>query len=155
MCDMEIRERRAFENMCLAIDKSEIYERVSIRNHKSFLPHGAIFKVTKDILKVGDIWALDLSPLELNNASVKGIAEKTGARRTEFSSKTEQQRKGPNNAYGPGKPHQQKRVFNNDCQIDAADFDWSPAVATRGWRADDARLSTQRTFVRCNGPWTD
>ena len=32
----------------------EIYERLSINNHKSFMPHGAIYKVTKDILKVGD-----------------------------------------------------------------------------------------------------
>ena len=89
--------------MCTAIDKQEIYERVSIRAHKSFLPHGAVFKVTKDILEVGDIWAMDLSPLELQNAGSKSVASKTGARRIEFTAKDkqEQQRKGPSNAYGP------------------------------------------------------
>ena len=92
MSDMATREAHAFENMCMAIDKQEIYERVSIRSHKSFLPHGAVWKVTKDILRVGDIWALDLSPLELQNAGTKGIATKTGAKRLEFSSKEEKQR---------------------------------------------------------------
>jgi len=38
-----------FSNMCLAIDMGEIFERVSIRKHGSFLVHGAIFKVTRDI----------------------------------------------------------------------------------------------------------
>ena len=101
MSDMATREARAFENMCTAIDKQEIYERVSIRSHKSFLPHGAVWKVTKDILRVGDIWALDLSPLELQNAGTKGIATKTGAKRLEFSTKEEKQRQRPTKAEGP------------------------------------------------------
>ena len=54
MCEKDMREQRAFENMCTAIDKQEIYERVSIRAHKSFLPHGAVYKVTKDILEIAD-----------------------------------------------------------------------------------------------------
>ena len=37
----------------------EIFERVTIRNHKSFLPHGAIYKTTRDILSVADVWAFD------------------------------------------------------------------------------------------------
>ena len=96
-----VREESAFDNMCKAIDKFEIYERVTICNHKSFLGHGSVFKVTSDILEVADIWAIDLSPLELNNACTKSIAEKTGSRRIEFSTKQEQQRKGPKNAIGP------------------------------------------------------
>ena len=43
----------------------EMFERISIHNHGSFLPHGAVFKVTRDILEVGDVWAYDLSALEL------------------------------------------------------------------------------------------
>jgi hypothetical protein len=71
--------------MCKAIDIHEITERLSIRHHKSFLFHGAIFKVTRDILLVGDIWAFSLSSLELNNAETKRIASSSGTRRLEIS----------------------------------------------------------------------
>ena len=43
-------EEAAFVNCCRAIDLHEITERISIRNHKSFLFHGAIYKVTRDII---------------------------------------------------------------------------------------------------------
>ena len=52
----------------------EMYERISIRNHKSFMPHAAIYKMTADILEVGDPWAYNLSPLELQNAETKRVA---------------------------------------------------------------------------------
>jgi hypothetical protein len=58
----------------------EIYERLSIRKHGSFLPHGAIFKISADILEVGDVWAADTSKIELNNAVVKQTATQGGAR---------------------------------------------------------------------------
>ena len=58
----------------------EILERVAIRNHGSFLPHGAVYKVTRDILKVGDVWAPDLSKLEMQNAATKRVARGGGAR---------------------------------------------------------------------------
>ena len=45
MCEMDLREARAFDNMNKAIDMHEAYERISINNHKSFIPHLAIFKV--------------------------------------------------------------------------------------------------------------
>ena len=80
LCDMSIREERAFENMCTAIDMQEIVERSSINNHKSFMLHGAIFKVTKDILRVGDAWAVGLSSLELLNAETKRAALSSGSR---------------------------------------------------------------------------
>ena len=60
-----------------AIDMNEIFERVTIRNHKSFPMHGAIFKVTRDICKVGDVWAFDTSSLELQNAETKRVASST------------------------------------------------------------------------------
>ena len=103
MCEMRMREERAFDNMCRAVDKFEMYERVSIRSHKSFLPHGAVFKVTADILEVGDIWAIDLSPLEMQNGGTKGVADKVGARRIEFTAKdtAERQRQGPSKTFGP------------------------------------------------------
>ena len=44
-CSMELREQRAFDNMCKAIDMHECFERISINNHKSFCPHIAIYKV--------------------------------------------------------------------------------------------------------------
>ena len=72
-----------------AIDMHEIFERVSIRNHGSFLPHGAIFKVTQDILEVGDVWAFNLSPLELQNAETKRTANSGGSRRLQMSSEGE------------------------------------------------------------------
>ena len=81
-CSTEIKEQRALENCRTAIDMQEIFERVSIQNHGSFLPHGAVFKVTRDILEVGDVWAHDLSALELQNAESKRCYECAGTRRT-------------------------------------------------------------------------
>ena len=49
--------------------------------------------MTQDILTVGDIWAVDLSSLELLNAETKRRAEDSGARRIENSSAPTQQRK--------------------------------------------------------------
>ena len=80
------REARALDNMRKAIDVHEIFERCSIRNHKSFMPHGAIFKVTRDILTVGDIWAYCLSALELQNAETKRVASSGGSRRLQMTS---------------------------------------------------------------------
>eukprot|EP00966_Prymnesium_polylepis_P123948 2866291-Prymnesium_polylepis.1 len=57
---------------------SEQTERVTIHSHKSFLFHGAVYKVSRDILKVGDVGATDLSALELQNADTKRTAT-TGA----------------------------------------------------------------------------
>ena len=48
--------------------------------------HGAIYKVTADILLVGDVWAFSLSSLELNNAETKRVASSNGARPLELSS---------------------------------------------------------------------
>ena len=84
MCDMALREERAFENMTTAIEMHEMYERVSINNHKSFLPHLAIYKASADILLVSDVWAADLSPLELLNAETKRIAERGGSKHLEL-----------------------------------------------------------------------
>ena len=40
---------------------------------------------TRDILLVGDVWACDLSPLELQNAETKRVASSAGSRRIEFT----------------------------------------------------------------------
>lgn len=80
-CSMEQREERAFDNFCRAVDMHEAFERVTIRAHKSFLPHLAIFKVSRDILHVGDIWAFCVSALELQNAETKRTATSCGSRR--------------------------------------------------------------------------
>ena len=40
---------------------------------------------SRDILKLGDIWATDLSPLELQNAETKRVAESGGSKRLEFT----------------------------------------------------------------------
>ena len=85
LCDMETRELRALENCQTAIDMHEIFERVSVRHHKSYLPHGAIFKTTRDIMMVGDVWAVDTSPLELQNAETKRVAA-TSATRNQHTS---------------------------------------------------------------------
>jgi hypothetical protein len=81
MGPLEAREARALDNMRTAIDMHEMYERISINKHGSFLPHGAIFKVTQDILKVGDPWACGTSPLELQNADTKRVASSISSKR--------------------------------------------------------------------------
>ena len=86
LCGMELREERALDNACRAIDMNEITERLTIRNHGSYLFHGAIFKVSRDILRVADVWATDLSKLELQNAVTKRTATAAGSRHLQLSS---------------------------------------------------------------------
>ena len=70
----------------------EIYERCAIRKHGSFMPHGAIFKTTRDILSVGDIWRYCTSALELQNAETKRVAKSGGSCRQKMSSSGETRR---------------------------------------------------------------
>ena len=42
LCEMSLREERALDNMQRATDMFEIYERVCMRNSKSFMPHAAV-----------------------------------------------------------------------------------------------------------------
>jgi hypothetical protein len=86
LCDMELRKTRMLSNCRLAIDLLEITERLSIRNHKSFLFHGAVYKVTRDIGRVADIWATDLSAQELQNAETKRVATSGGSKHLTTSS---------------------------------------------------------------------
>ena len=81
LAPLSVREERALDNARRAIDLHEITERVTIRNHKSFLFHGAIHKTSRDILEVGDVWRFNLSPLEPQNAETKRVAETGGSRR--------------------------------------------------------------------------
>ena len=67
----EDKETRALENMHLAVDMHEMFERVSLSRHGSFMPHAAIYKITQSILEVGDVEAFDTSPLEMQNAESK------------------------------------------------------------------------------------
>lgn len=83
---MEGRKKRALDNARAAIDMHEIFERVTARNHKSFLVHGAIYKVSRDILQVSDVWAFSTSSLELQNAETKRTASSCGSRRLQTSS---------------------------------------------------------------------
>ena len=62
----------------------EVFLRVSIRRGGSFLPHGAIYKLSRDIMKVGDVWRYDASPLELQNAETKRIASASASARLTF-----------------------------------------------------------------------
>jgi len=74
--------------------KSDRYEEFLSRfqsgNQVPFCRTGATHEVTQDILTVGDVWATDLSPLELQNADTKRVAESSGARRLELSSSGQQ-----------------------------------------------------------------
>ena len=81
------------DNCRRAIDLHEMYERSSIRGHSSFMPHGAIFKITRDIIKVGDIWAYCLSALELQNAETKRVASSGASRRLQTSSSGQTRRR--------------------------------------------------------------
>ena len=85
LAPMEVKFPRALANCSAAIDMHEIFERLAIRKHGSFLIHGAIFKVSRDILEVGDIWSTDLSKLELQNADTKRTASSGGARNLTLS----------------------------------------------------------------------
>ena len=98
--EQSVREAFALENMRRAIDMHEIYERASIHKHGSYMPHGAIFKLTRDILKVGDIWRFCLSSLELQNAETKRVAQSGGARRKQTSTAGTRRCGGADNVLG-------------------------------------------------------
>ena len=83
--ELAVKEAHALENCRSAIDMHEIYERCAIGKHGSFMPHGAIFKTTRDIIKVGDIWRYCLSALELQNAETKRVAKSGGSCRQQMS----------------------------------------------------------------------
>ena len=86
------KEAHALKNCQAAIDMMEIFERSSIRKHGSFMPHGAIFKTTRDIIKVGDIWRYCLSALELQNAETKRVAKSGGSCRQKMSTSSQTRR---------------------------------------------------------------
>ena len=75
----EDKETRTLENIQLAVDMHEIFERVAVGQHGSFMPHAAIYKITQSILEVGDVEAFDTSPLEMQNAETKRKARSTVA----------------------------------------------------------------------------
>lgn len=83
-CAMERREERALDNMRRAIDMQEIFERIG-PSHKSYLPHGAVYKFSQDILQVGDVWAVGTSPLEAQNAETKRVASAAASGRLTFA----------------------------------------------------------------------
>ena len=56
------------------------------------MPHAAVFKMTRDIIKVGDIWRYCLSALELQNASTKRVAKSGGSCRQTMSTSSETRR---------------------------------------------------------------
>ena len=60
-------DARAVEH-ALAVGMHEIFERVSVVQHGSFMPHVAIYKITQSILEVSDVEAFDTSPLEMQSA---------------------------------------------------------------------------------------
>jgi hypothetical protein len=98
LATVEEREARALDNMRHAIDMAEMLESVSACRHNSFMPHGAIFKTTVDILSVGDVWAFDLSPLEMHNAEAKRTGVASGSRRTTMSTSSQAQEKPSRNS---------------------------------------------------------
>ena len=75
-----LREERALDNMRRAIDMQEVFERVAIRAHGSYMPHGAVFKTTQDILLVADVQKFRLSKCELQNAVTKRTANSGASR---------------------------------------------------------------------------
>jgi hypothetical protein len=81
-----------------AIDVAEMLERVSACRHNSFMPHGAIFKATADIFSVGDVWAFDLSPLEMHNGEANRTAIASGSRRFTMSTSGQAQVKPSRNS---------------------------------------------------------
>lgn len=96
---MQTREERALDNCRRAIDMQEMFERVAIHNHGSFLPHGAVFKVSRDILSVADVHAHDMSALELQNSDNKRVFESGGARHLTTSKEGTTRKKDGNGGY--------------------------------------------------------
>jgi len=77
-------EQHALRCCQLAIEQQEAFERVSGKAHKSFLPHLAVFKITRDKLRVGDNTKADMSALELLHAEVMRTARQQAPKNKEI-----------------------------------------------------------------------
>ena len=72
---------------------------------------------SRDILKVGDVWATDLSPLELQNAETKRVAQSGGSKRLEFTRAGMTVARGlRGDKQGPAKLTQQKQ-YSTTCAL--------------------------------------
>ena len=60
-------------------------------------------QASRDIIRIADAWAADLSPLEMQNAETKQRASSSGARRLEISTSGQQLLPMKNGAFGPQK----------------------------------------------------
>jgi len=90
LCPMEQREAHALKLCRAAIDMHETYERIGIRRHKSYLPHGALYKMPREVLRVGNTWSVGVSSLELQNAETKRRAASSGSRSLQSRDRGEQ-----------------------------------------------------------------
>ena len=100
------KEERALQNMQLAVDMHEMYERVSLGQHGSFMPHAAIYKITQSILEVGDVEAFDTSPLEMQNAETKRKAHHSTCATNRTTIPEGVSQRGPRKKEGPaGAPY--------------------------------------------------
>ena len=106
----------------------------SHNGHGSFLPHGAVFKVTRDILEVGDVRAHDLSALELQNAESKRVFERGGSRHLEFSKEGTTHKKGSDGEY--------RLIATKGYGSTAATSTLTKMLATSQLRAGDGMFST-------------
>ena len=119
---LQQRRERALDNCRRAIDMQEIVERLSIQHHKSFVFHGAVYKLTRDILRVGDLWSVCLSALELQNASTKRTATAGGARRLTVATSglTRDGRAAEVCDAGPVQPDRHQGLLHDDGALHAA-----------------------------------
>jgi len=125
-----VRETHALKNGRSAIDMHEIYERATIRKHGSYMPHGAIFKTSRDILKVGDIWRFCTSALELQNAETKRVAKSGGSCRQQMSAAGGDPPKWPQRHCSRGR-HCDTWVCNHAIHLHAAQALGCPDAAPR------------------------
>ena len=136
--------------MQTAIDMHEIFERATISNHKSFMVHGAIFKVTKDTLKVGDPWSVGLDSLELLNANTKRTAKATSAGARNLTSREETvQRKALTKVEGPAQLvtlSATQASMHNGC-LNAKKHARIAVLEAWGWHSSHSRLTAQGASV--------
>ena len=70
------------------------------REHLFLMVHGAMYKNSEDIIRVGDVWRYCVSALELQNAETKRVAKSGGSCRQQFSTAGTTRRQGRNDTVG-------------------------------------------------------
>ena len=142
-----VKLARAFDNACLAVPMVEMFERVAIRKHGSYLPHLAVSKVTRDISEVADVWATGPN---LSSAK-RGVKAYSDGRWRQAPHTLERGAAAAANARherGTGAADHNEGLLHNFSYLHVVEAAWQSVSAAGGWHCGHASV-TQKGAAFC------